>query len=31
MHKIMHKYYDELGHIGLIKILENIRRSYWFP
>lgn len=28
---VLYKYHDELGHIGVDKVVETISRSYWFP
>lgn len=29
--QILHKYHDEMGHVGAPKTLELITRTYWFP
>lgn len=28
---VMHKYHNELGHVGVEKTVRNIMNSYWFP
>jgi len=28
---ILHKYHNEMGHVGVEKTLRNIMNSYWFP
>lgn len=28
---IMHKYHNEMGHVGAEKIIRNILNNYWFP
>lgn len=29
--QVLHKYHDELGHLGTEKTYGNIIKSYWFP
>ncbi|KAL0104005.1 hypothetical protein PUN28_016995 [Cardiocondyla obscurior] len=28
---VMHKYHNEMGHVGIEKTVRNIMSSYWFP
>lgn len=28
---VLYKYHDELGHIGVEKVVDTISKSYWFP
>lgn len=29
--RILYKYHDELGHVGVEKVCEVISKNYWFP
>jgi len=28
---VLFKYHNEMGHVGINKMIENIRATYWFP
>ena len=28
---ILFKYHDEMGHVGVEKVIETLKSSYWFP
>ena len=28
---VLYKYHDEMGHVGVQKVYELIKQSYWFP
>jgi len=29
--QVLHNYHDEMGHLGIEKMFNNIIKSYWFP
>lgn len=28
---VLYKYHDEMGHLGVDKVVQTIGKSYWFP